>query len=148
MKKQHFQKNGYGSLHGTATPIFLKVLLFHLSGLGNHHDDATLNFISDSSSCMLGLSNEISFVSGFFLEGGKSSQNGNPEIRVCVSFFRRLYYLMDTARQNGFIYKVVTRAKDYQNLKVHTLRVQNNYELKSPTVEFFSHKFLSAPTGI
>ena len=73
---------------------FLKVLLFHLSGHGNHHDDATLNFISDSSGCMLGLSNEISFVSGFFLEGGQNSQNVNLEIRGCISFFRRLYLLM------------------------------------------------------
>ena len=56
-----------------AIPIFLKVLLFHLSGRGNHYDDATLNFISDSSSCILGLSNEISFVSGFIPEGGQNS---------------------------------------------------------------------------
>ena len=55
-----------------AIPIFLKVLLFHLSGHGNHHDDATLNPISDSSSCILGLSNAVSFVSGFFLEGGQN----------------------------------------------------------------------------
>ena len=52
-----------------------------------------------------------------------------------------------TARQNGFIYKVKTQAKDYQNLKVDTLRVQNNYELKSPTVEIFSHKFCLPPLG-
>ena len=54
----------------------------------------------------------------------------------------------DTARQNGFIYKVKTQANDYQNLKVDTLRVQNNRKLKSYTVEFFSGKFLSSPTGI
>ena len=48
-----------------------------------------------------------------------------------------------------FLYKVITQAKDYQNLKVDTLKVQNNYELKNPpTVEFCSHKFLSASTGI
>ena len=69
----------------------MKVVLFQLSGLGNHHDDATLKFISDSSSCMLGLSNEISFVSGLFLEGGQNSQSINLEIRVCISFFWRLY---------------------------------------------------------
>ena len=67
--------------------MLVKVLLFHLSGRGIHHDDATLNFISDSSSCMLGLSNKISFVSGFFLEGGQSSQNVNQEIWGCISFF-------------------------------------------------------------
>ena len=53
-----------------------------------------------------------------------------------------------TARQNGFIYKVKTQANDYQNLKVDTLRVQNNRKLKSYTVEFFSGKFLSVITGI
>ena len=56
-------------------PIFLKVLLFHLSGRGNHHDDATLNFISDSSSCISGLLNEVSYVSGFLLEHGQNSKN-------------------------------------------------------------------------
>ena len=62
------------------------MLLFHFSGHGNQHDDVTLNFISDSSSCMLGLSNEISFVSGFFLEGGQNSQNINQEIGVSRLF--------------------------------------------------------------
>ena len=74
-----------------AIPIFLKVLLFHLSGHGNHHDDATLNFISDSSSCMLGLSNEISFVSGFFLEGGQNNQNVRLKEQVAGLFFPPLY---------------------------------------------------------
>ena len=68
-------ENGSSCALEGAIPIFLKVLLFHSSGRGNHHDDATLNFISDSSSCMLGLSNEISFVSVFFLECGQNSQN-------------------------------------------------------------------------
>ena len=53
-----------------------------------------------------------------------------------------------TARQNGFIYKVKTQAKEYQNLKVDTLRIQNSRKLKSYMVEFYSGKFLSAPTGI
>ena len=67
-------------------PVFLKVLLFHLSGRGSHHNDGTLNFISDSSSCMLGFSNEILFVSGFFLEGSQNSQNVNQEIGVSRLF--------------------------------------------------------------
>ena len=58
------------SLNSSFLEIYLvKWLFFH-----------TLNFISDSSSCRLGLSNEISFVSGFFLEGGQNSQNVNQEI--------------------------------------------------------------------
>ena len=32
-------------------PISVTVVLFHLSGRGSHQDDATLNFISDSSCC-------------------------------------------------------------------------------------------------
>ena len=35
-----------------------------------------------------------------------------------------------------------------KNLKVDIPRVQNNRKLKSYMVEFFSGKFLSAPTGI
>ena len=58
------------------------MVFFHLIGRGNHQDDATLNFISNSSCCMLGLSNEISFVSRFFLKGGQNSQNVNQEIWV------------------------------------------------------------------
>ena len=42
----------------------------HLRGCGNLPDDATPIFISDSDSSLLGLSNDISFVSKFFLEGG------------------------------------------------------------------------------
>ena len=70
-----------------ATPILLKLLLFHLSGCGNHHDDATLNFIFDSSNCMLGHSDEISFVSVFFLEGGQNSQNVRLKGQVFSLFF-------------------------------------------------------------
>ena len=75
--------------------MLVKVLLFHLSGRGNHHDDATLNFISDSSSCMLGLSNEISFVSGLFLEGGQNSQNVRFKGQVAGLFFPPLYLYVE-----------------------------------------------------
>ena len=55
--------------------VLLIVLLFKLSGRGNPHYDATPNLISDSYSCILGLSNEVLFISGFFLKGGQNSQN-------------------------------------------------------------------------
>ena len=42
---------------------------------------------------------------------------------------------------------LITQAKDYQNLKVDTLRVQNNYELKSSAVEFFHINFCLPPPG-
>ena len=38
-------------------------------------DDATPNIFPDSKSVLLGLSNEVSFVSGYCLEGGQNSQN-------------------------------------------------------------------------
>ena len=60
---------------GGATPILLKFLLFRLSGRGNSNDDATPNFDPDSNIFILGLSNEILFVSEFLLEGGQNSQN-------------------------------------------------------------------------
>ena len=68
------------------------------------------------------------------------------EFLVKKSYLQNLPHV--TARQNGFIYKVNTQAKDHQNLKVDTLSIQNSRKLKSYTVEFFSGKFLSAPTGI
>ena len=55
---------------GGAIFILLKVVIFQLSGRGKPHDDATPAFISDYSSSILWLSNEISFVSELFLEGG------------------------------------------------------------------------------
>jgi hypothetical protein len=58
-----------------ATPIFLKMLLFQLSGRGKPQNDATPNFISDFNICILGLSNEVSFNSGYLLKGGQNSQN-------------------------------------------------------------------------
>jgi hypothetical protein len=57
-------------------PDVLKMLLFKLGGCGNPKNDAIPNFISDYSSCRaIGLSNDVSFVSGFYLEGGQNSQN-------------------------------------------------------------------------
>ena len=66
-------ENGSSYALEGATSIFLKVLLFQLSGCGNPHDDAMPNFISDSSSCELGLSNEPSFVSEFCSKGSENS---------------------------------------------------------------------------
>ena len=42
-----------------ATLVLLKVSRFQLSGHGNPQNDAMFNFISDSSSSILGLSNEV-----------------------------------------------------------------------------------------
>ena len=66
---------------GGATPVLLKVVLFWLSGRGNSNDDATPNFDPDSNIFILGLSNEILFVSEFLLEGGQNSQN--IRVKIC-----------------------------------------------------------------
>ena len=51
-------------------PILVKVVLFQLSGRGHPLDDATPSFFLNSKSPILGLSNDISFVIFFPLEGG------------------------------------------------------------------------------
>ena len=53
--------------------VLVKVMLFQLRGCGHPQDDATPNFFADSKRPLLGLSNEVSFVSQFFLEGGLNS---------------------------------------------------------------------------
>ena len=50
--------------------VLVKVVLFQLRGPGHPQGDATPNFFPDSKSFLLGLSNEVSFVSGFFRKVG------------------------------------------------------------------------------
>ena len=75
MVKQIRNENGNIFPNKGVTLVLLKELPFKLNGRGNPHDDAMPNLISDSYSCILGLSNEVSFISGFFLKGGQNSQN-------------------------------------------------------------------------
>ena len=56
------------------TQVLVKVVLFQLRGHSHPKGDATSNFFPDSKSLLLGLSNEVSFVSGFFWEDGKRTQ--------------------------------------------------------------------------
>ena len=44
----------------------MKVVLFQLRGHGHPQDDASTNFFPDSKSSILGLLNEVSFVSDFW----------------------------------------------------------------------------------
>ena len=46
--------------------VRVKVVLFQLRGCGHPQDDATPNFSSDFKSSIIGLSNDISFVSVFY----------------------------------------------------------------------------------
>ena len=91
MVKQIWNENGNIFPNKGVTLVLLKVLLFKLSGRGNPHDDATPNLISDSYSCILGLSNEVSFISGFFLKGGQNSQNVWLKILLYVYTCRSVY---------------------------------------------------------
>ena len=49
---------------------FTESVTFYKSGRGNPQNAATPNFILVSNSPILGLSNDVSFVSEFYLEGG------------------------------------------------------------------------------
>ena len=53
----------------------MKVVLFQSSGHGHPQDDARPNFFPDSKSLILGLSNDVSFVSESFWEVGENGQN-------------------------------------------------------------------------
>ena len=46
--------------------VLVKVLLFQLDGRGNPQDDAMPSFFPDSKNSIVGLSNEVSFVSKIF----------------------------------------------------------------------------------
>ena len=46
--------------------VLVEVVLFQLRGRGHPQDDATSNFSPNSKSSILGLSNEIAFVSESF----------------------------------------------------------------------------------
>ena len=60
--------------------VLVKVVLFQLRGRGHPQNDATPSFFLNSKSPISGLSNDISFVSYFLLEGGLNEQNKKPLI--------------------------------------------------------------------
>ena len=61
---------GSSSVVRSVRSILVKVVLFQLSGRGQPQDDATPSFFSNSKSPILGLLNDVSFVTFFLLEGG------------------------------------------------------------------------------
>ena len=64
--------------------IQVLAVLFQLRGHSHPQDNAKLNFFPDSKSSILGLSNEISFVSEFIWDGG---QNTGTFFRQLVATF-------------------------------------------------------------
>ena len=72
-----------------STQALVKVVFFHLRGHGHLQDNATPNLFPDSKSFLLGLSNEVSFVSGFFRKCGQNSHNIFLKIRGMKMHLRK-----------------------------------------------------------
>ena len=53
--------------------VLVKVVIFQLRGHGHPQNDATPNIFPDSKSLLLGLSNEVSFVSELLWDGCQNS---------------------------------------------------------------------------
>ena len=58
-----------------STRVLVKVVLFQLRGPGHPQNDAMPNIFPDSKSLLLGLSNEVSFVSEIYWIYGQNSPN-------------------------------------------------------------------------
>ena len=79
---------------GGATLVLLKVSLFQLSGHGNPQNDAMFNFISDSSSSILGLSNEVYTIYVVQEVSEKMGKIRKPNIQGDTYFLPPLYALL------------------------------------------------------
>ena len=66
MVNQNSLKTGKISVMRDSRQVLVKVVLFQLRGRGHPQGNATPSFFPDSKSSMLGLSNEVPFVSKFF----------------------------------------------------------------------------------
>ena len=58
-------ETGRISVMKSSRRVLVKVVFFHLRGRGHPKDDATPSFFPETKSSILGLSNEVSFVSEF-----------------------------------------------------------------------------------
>ena len=56
----------------------VKVVLFQLRGRDHPQDDTMPNFFPDSKSSILGLSNEVSFVTEYYWKDGENQENIFP----------------------------------------------------------------------
>ena len=79
--------------------VLVKVVLFQLRGTGHPQNDATPNYLPDSKRSILGLSNEVSFVSKLFFKSDENTEKENSCKWPNVSNWERLYI--------GLIEKVV-----------------------------------------
>ena len=60
--------------------VLLAEVLFKLRGRGYPQNDATPNFFPDYKRIILGLSNEVSFISKLFCKSGENRENENSPI--------------------------------------------------------------------
>ena len=80
--------------------VLVKVVLFQLRGRGHPQDRAMPNFFPDSKSSILGLSNEVSFVTEYFWKGGENQENIFPLYLGCLYFLSRLYSIVPNDHKN------------------------------------------------
>ena len=66
-------ETGRISIMTGSTRVLVKVVLFQLRGRGHPQNDASPNIFPDSKSLLLGLSNEVSFVSEPLWDGCQNS---------------------------------------------------------------------------
>ena len=72
--------------------VLVKVVLFQLRGRGHPQDRAMPNFFPDSKSSILGLSNEVSFVTEYFWKDGENQDISFPYIEGAYIFFHDCTY--------------------------------------------------------
>ena len=74
--ESRFETGGKFAMRGST--VLVKVVLFQLRGHGHPQDRAMPNFFPDSKSSILGLSNEVSFVTEYFWKDGENQENIFP----------------------------------------------------------------------
>ena len=79
MRFESNTETGRISVMRGCTQVLVKVVLFQLRGRDHAQGDPTSRFFPNSKGFLLGLSNEVSFVSGFFREIGQKESKCCPE---------------------------------------------------------------------
>ena len=74
--------------------VLVKVVLFQLRGPGHLQNDTTPKFFPDSNSPMLGLSNEVSFVSELYQEYGQNNKSVFTKTCCKLSMSTTVYVLI------------------------------------------------------
>ena len=59
-------------------PILVNVVLYHSRGCGSPYDTTAPSFMTNSKCFIIGLSNEVSFVTEYFSKDGENQENNFP----------------------------------------------------------------------